>query len=109
MRLSELRRHAGFVQRRIWPAAFVAACAMAVGNVGGCASDRSVISQANQVHDGLKPAVMEGPELSSHLQSVGDRIIASARKLDAKDYGPDTHRSEDTKWMFSPNMKFHFV
>src|SRR5262245_55640030 len=84
-------------------------CALMIISAVGCASDKSVISQANQVHDGLKPAVMDDPELTQYLQSVGDRIIASARKLDAKNYGPDSHRSEDSKWMYSQDMKFHFV
>lgn len=81
----------------------------AVFGLAGCASDRSVISQANQVHDGLKPAVMEDPQLTAYLQKIGDRIIASAKKLDAEKFGPDSHRSEDSKWMFSHEMKFHFV
>jgi len=85
------------------------ALAALTASLGGCASDRSVISQANQVHDGLKPAVMEDPELTAYLQKIGDRIITAARKLDAEKFGPDSHRSEDSKWMFSHDMKFHFV
>lgn len=76
---------------------------------GGCASDRAVISQANQFHSGLQPAVMEDAKLSNYLQSVGDRIIDAARELDQQHYGPDAHRNEDSAWMFSKDMRFHFV
>jgi predicted Zn-dependent protease len=75
----------------------------------GCATDRAVISQANQVHDGIKPAVMDDPQLTSYLQTVGDRIIAAARELDKENFGPASHRSEESAWMFSKDMKFHFV
>lgn len=75
----------------------------------GCASDRAVISQAKQFHSGLQPAVMEDAELSNYLQSVGDRIIDVAREMDQQRFGPEAHRSEDSAWMFSKEMRFHFV
>src|SRR4051794_33086081 len=74
----------------------------------GCANDRQVISQADNMHAGLKPAVMNDAQLADYLQKVGDRIIDSAKELDKEGYGPKSHKSEETKWMFSNNMKFHF-
>ncbi len=76
---------------------------------GGCTSDRQVISQATQLHGGLQPAVISDPDLSTYLQTVGDRIIAVARELDQQHYGPDAHFSQDSSWMFTNSMKFHFV
>src|ERR1041385_7376384 len=75
----------------------------------GCVTDNQVISQAQQFHGGLQPAVMDDPELSAYLQQVGDRIISAAKELDAQGYGPPTHRQADSSWMFGSNMKFHFV
>lgn len=80
---------------------------LAVG--AGCASDRSVISQANQFHSGIEPAVMEDEKLSDYLQAVGQRIIDAAHELDEQHYGPKAHREEDSGWMFSKDMRFHFV
>jgi predicted Zn-dependent protease len=77
--------------------------------VTGCASDRAVISQANQFHSGLEPAVMTDPKLTEYIQAVGDRIIDAAREMDQQSYGPDSHKSEDSSWMFSKEMQFHFV
>jgi predicted Zn-dependent protease len=75
---------------------------------GGCASDAKVVQAAAGVHTQLEPAVIEDPELANYLQSVGDRIIQTAQELDRQGYGPKTHKSEKTDWMFK-NMKFHFV
>lgn len=81
---------------------------LAVGVTGiGCASDKAVISQANQAHSGLEPAVVEDPVLTEYIQQVGDRIIESARELSRQGYGP--HGKEDNAWMFSKDMRFHFV
>src|SRR6185503_5190620 len=70
---------------------------------------RSVIGQANTMHSQLQPAVMNDPELANYLQQVGDRIINTAKELDRQGYGPKSHKSEDTNWMFGKDMKFHFV
>lgn len=81
---------------------------VAVGAIGvGCASDKAVISQANQAHSGLQPAVIEDPVLSSYIQEVGNRIIESAQELSRQGYGP--RGNEDNAWMFSKDMRFHFV
>lgn len=77
--------------------------------LGGCVKDQQVVAQADQLHQGLEPAVMTDPQLASYMQQVGDRIIAAARQLDAQGFGPESHRSEDTSWMFSQQMQFHLV
>src|SRR4051812_27787149 len=76
----------------------------------GCANDKQVISQANQVHQSLEPAVITDPELSNYIQKVGDRIIAAAEELDKQGFGPASHKKEKADWMFDRGgMKFHFV
>jgi predicted Zn-dependent protease len=80
-------------------------CGFAVG----CASDRAVIGQANQVHGSLDPAVINDPELANYFQQVGDRVIDVAKELDQQHYGPKSHFSEKDDWMFSNKMKFHLV
>src|SRR5437763_1527451 len=75
---------------------------------GGCATDKAVIGQANQFHQGLEPAVIKDPTLSNYIQKIGDRIIASAKQLDAQGFGPKSHTKENSQWMFT-GMQFHFV
>jgi predicted nucleic acid-binding protein len=75
---------------------------------GGCANDRQVIGQANQFHENLQPAVIRDPTLANYLQQVGERIIGAAAELDKQGYGPEAHKKEDAKWMFT-GMQFHFV
>src|SRR4051812_25583671 len=77
----------------------------------GCAvTDRQIIDQADQAHSGLKPAVIEDRELADYIQAVGDRIVQAGRDADRDNVGPKAHfADEDRKWMFSNNMKFHFV
>lgn len=76
---------------------------------GGCATDKQVISQAEQTHTGLKPAVMSDPQLATYIQNVGDRIIAAAQEMTKEGYKPSKESKEDSAWMFSNMMKFHFV
>jgi predicted Zn-dependent protease len=83
--------------------------ALLVVCAGGCATDKKVMAVADQAHTGLKPAVMEDPELAEYLQKVGDRIIETAVEMDRKGYGPKSHKSEDNRWMFSDKMRFYFV
>jgi predicted Zn-dependent protease len=90
-------------------AALLFAVALPLLLAGGCAKDQTVIQQAQQVHAGLKPAVMEDPELNGYLQAVGRRVIVQAQALDQQKFGPDSHRSEDSSWMYSSNMQFHLV
>ncbi len=75
----------------------------------GCASDRAIISQANQMHGTLEPAIIDDPVLNSYIQRVGDRIISAAHEMHQQGYGPRAHKSEDSSWMFSEGMQFHFV
>lgn len=74
-----------------------------------CATDRQVIEQAESTHDQLAPAVIDDPEMRDYIQSVGKRIVDSARELHAQHYGPKDHFKEDANWMFSDQVKFHFV
>ena len=77
--------------------------------MGGCATDKQVISQAASVHTGLQPAVITDPQLAAYIQTVGDRVIDAAKVLDAQGFGPESHRSESSAWMFSQGMQFHLV
>jgi predicted Zn-dependent protease len=76
---------------------------------GGCTSDKAVMAQAQSFNTDLTPAVMNDPQLTQYLQTVGDRIIAAAREMDQQHYGPESHFKESSSWMFSQNMKFHLV
>jgi predicted Zn-dependent protease len=76
----------------------------------GCANDKQVISQANQFHSNLEPAVIKDAELTRYIQTVGDRVIAAAQELDKQGFGPASHKKEDASWMFARGgMQFHFV
>ncbi len=76
----------------------------------GCTpKDASVISQADQMNTQLQPAVMNDAQLQNYLQQIGNRIIATAKEVDAQGVGPKTHFSENTQWMFGQDMKFHLV
>lgn len=77
--------------------------------ITGCATDSKVIDNAQQMNGQLKPAIITDPELAGYLQAVGDRVIASAKKLEAQGVAPKAHDSEDASWMFSERMKFYFV
>lgn len=96
--------HARAFKRWTFGVAIIAAVTL----LGGCATDRQVINQANDVHTGIAPAVMNDPELNGYLQSVGSRIITAARKQDTS--GDQAQKeAEDNAWMFSKDMRFHFV
>ncbi len=75
----------------------------------GCASDAQVMQAASGMHQQLEPAVIEDPELANYLQSIGERIISSAKDLSQQGYGPKSHKSGESGWMFGDKMKFHFV
>lgn len=85
---------------------FLGAAAMAGA---GCATDAAVIDQANQMHAGLEPAVITDPQLAGYIQAVGQRIIAAAGEMNRQNYGPSAHREEKSDWMYSSEMRFHFV
>jgi predicted Zn-dependent protease len=75
----------------------------------GCATDRAVISQANQVHSSLEPAVMEDEVLTNYLNEVGQRIVDVAQELSRQGYAPRGHQREGGEWMFGPQVRFHLV
>ena len=52
------------------------------GAAAGCANDQKVMAVADTMHSGLRPAVMEDPQLQEYLQKIGDRIIATAAEMD---------------------------
>lgn len=74
-----------------------------------CASDRTVIQQADNTHNQLEPAVIEDPAMRDYLQEMGQRIVHSAGEMSKEGYGPKSHFTENDDWMFSDQMKFHFV
>src|SRR5918993_914873 len=76
---------------------------------GGCASDAQVMQAASGMHNQLEPAVIEDPELAGYLQQIGERIISSAKEMSQQGYGPKSHKSAESNWMFGEKMKFHFV
>lgn len=87
-------------------------CAGLMGLVmvaGGCTTDKAVMAQAQSFNQDLTPAIMTDPQIEQYFQTVGDRIIATAKERDAQNFGPDSHRKEDPSWMFSKDMKFHLV
>src|SRR5688500_4835184 len=90
------------------PSLGAVACALALlagtATGTGCATDRQVIAQADQMHSALEPAVLEDEVLTNYLQEIGDRIIEAARES-----GPPKGSEEDNSWMFSDRMRFHFV
>jgi predicted Zn-dependent protease len=94
------------IRPRLYAVVFLVVSA---AGVMGCATYKSVIAQASSVHKELEPAIVTDPQLENYLQSVGERIIASAKQMDAQHKGPDAHFKDDSAWMFSQNMKFHFV
>jgi predicted Zn-dependent protease len=72
---------------------------MTIGS--GCvASDKATVQQASTFNDGLKPAEIHHATLDPYLQSIGDRIVASAKQLDAAGVGPKQHFKGDHAWMF---------
>ncbi|MBA3272967.1 MAG: M48 family metalloprotease [Chthoniobacterales bacterium] len=89
---------------------FLVVVIVAVGSLGmatGCASDKQVIAQAQNMHSGLEEAVITDPQLAGYLQQVGDRIISSAQDLSRQGYGES---KKDREWMFdAKSMQFHFV
>jgi predicted Zn-dependent protease len=81
-----------------------------VGLVGlvGCASDKSVISQSNDAHRQLEPAVVEDAVLKQYVQAVGDRVVVAAREMAQEGYEEKRLFSQDPSWMFE-GVQFHLV
>jgi len=74
------------------------------GLLGGCATDRAVVQQADEFNTTLDKAVIHDPQLESYFQRLGSRIIAGAKVYDA-----EASKKEENKWMFSKDMEFHLV
>jgi predicted Zn-dependent protease len=75
-----------------------------VVSLGGCATDRAVVQQAEEFNTTLDKAVIHDPQLQSYFQRLGSRIIAGAKAYDA-----EASKKEENKWMFSKDMEFHLV
>jgi predicted Zn-dependent protease len=78
----------------------------------GCATDKQVIAQADNVDKGLSPAEFRDQQINEYFARIGDRIITAARKADQEEhYGPKTHfvHGQDNKWMFSDKITYHLV
>src|SRR5882672_641200 len=75
-----------------------------IGLLGGCASDRAVVQQADEFNTTLDKAVIHDPQLESYFQRLGTRIIAGAKAYDA-----EASKKDENKWMFSKEMQFHLV
>ncbi|MEM6562103.1 MAG: M48 family metalloprotease [Planctomycetota bacterium] len=69
----------------------------------GCVSDRSVIAQAEQAHTQIAPAVITDPTLDAYTQTIGDRVVAAAKRMHRNG---DLPGAED--WMFE-DVQFHLV
>jgi len=72
--------------------------------LGGCATDKAVVQQAEEFNTTLDKAVMHDPQLQSYFQRLGTRIIAGAKAYDA-----EASQKAENKWMFSKDMEFHLV
>ena len=73
------------------------------GLLGGCASDRAVVQQANEFDQTLEKAVIKDPQIESYFQRLGVRIIEGARA-----YEPDEARKPENSWMFK-DLQVHLV
>lgn len=82
---------------------------LTAGFGAGCASDKAVIAQASEFHGELSKAVITDAELSNYIQQVGDRILVTAERRHSQGYRPKSKVDEDSGWMFSNAMQFHFV
>ena len=94
--------------RRVAVAGLLSLFSLGLG--AGCkVTDRQVIDQASEFHDGIEKAVIRDRELASYIQTVGDRVIDAAREAHRRGDAPKAHKAEDSEWMFSNRMQFHFV
>ena len=74
----------------------------------GCASDKSVINNAQQSHAELEPAILNDAALQAYMDKIGTRIVAEAKEMDARGEGPAAHKKGDASWMFE-DVQFHMV
>ena len=71
--------------------------------LGGCATDRAVVQQANDFDQTLEKAAIKDPQIESYFQRLGVRIIEGARA-----YEPDEARKPENSWMFK-DLQVHLV
>jgi predicted Zn-dependent protease len=87
--------------------------ALVAGGTGCQATDKQVIAQAAEFHGELSKAVITPqvePNLANYIQTVGDRIVATAGRLHNTPWGQKRDAGEDRSWMFdTKTMQFHFV
>ena len=80
---------------------------------GGCSmfapTDQAVIGQANQVHDGLKPAVIQDPEVQRYIDSIGQRIVRGAIAYNEDGKEAKAQKGQDNSWMYDGGVQFHLV
>ncbi len=77
--------------------------------LAACATDRQVISQAENTNSELAPAIIGDRELTAYMQKIGARIVAAAKAADMARQGPESHfSSDDNSWMFE-RAQFHLV
>lgn len=74
----------------------------------GCATDKKVISQANESNKQLEPAIITDRALQGYVQSIGDRVTRVAREMSDQGFGPKAHKQSESDWMFK-NIQFHLV
>jgi predicted Zn-dependent protease len=71
--------------------------------LGGCASDRAVVQQANEVDQTLEKAVIHDPQIESYFQRLGARILNGA-----KAYDPENASKSENAWMYK-DLQLHLV
>ena len=78
----------------------------ALSSTGCTPTDQAVISQANQVHGSLEPAVIRDRDVQGYMDAIGDRIISAAVEYD-REKGRSEEKGFDNSWM--NDVRFHLV
>jgi predicted Zn-dependent protease len=76
--------------------------------VVGCATDKAVQEQAEQMHGDLQPAIVTDADLANYVQAVGDRVVQSAYEEYQSGLLRKRISKEDPTWMFN-DVQFHLV
>jgi hypothetical protein len=94
-------------------------CLLAAGVLAGCGgavvspTDQSLISQADQLHGRLKPALIDDrdPRLRSYFEQVMARVTGAARQLDQQGTIRSAAEGDNAgnAWMFAKNIDLHLV
>jgi predicted Zn-dependent protease len=90
-----------------------------LATLAGCAgpavspTDKSLITQADQLHARLGPAVLEDkdPKLKRYFEQLAARILAAAKDADQQGLikPPTGAEAGSTAWMFSNDVDFHLI